>query len=114
MDLDTEFELIGILIGLAIYNGHILEFQFPLVLYKKLMGQSVGLDDLQELQPEVYSSLNKLMEMSEEELQQLALTFQVGWCTCGVGDMSGRSCYLRWGVQDTLITVHHCSWDLAP
>lgn len=82
MDLDTEFELIGILIGLAIYNGHILEFQFPLVLYKKLMGQAVGLEDLRELQPEVYSSLNKLMSMKEEELQSMALTFQVGWCSC--------------------------------
>lgn len=78
MDLDTEFELIGILIGLAIYNSHILEFQFPLVLYKKLMGQSVGLDDLQELHPEVYRSLNKLVGMSDEELSSLALTFQVG------------------------------------
>ncbi|KAG2439072.1 hypothetical protein HYH02_006599 [Chlamydomonas schloesseri] len=37
-DMELEFELVGILIGLAIYNSHILEFQFPPVLYKKLMG----------------------------------------------------------------------------
>lgn len=29
LDMDLEFELVGILIGLAIYNSHILEFQFP-------------------------------------------------------------------------------------
>ncbi|KAG2488735.1 hypothetical protein HYH03_012734 [Edaphochlamys debaryana] len=41
LELDLEFELVGILIGLAIYNSHILEFQFPSVLYKKLMGATV-------------------------------------------------------------------------
>eukprot|EP00878_Enallax_costatus_P019059 GHUV01020096.1.p1 GENE.GHUV01020096.1~~GHUV01020096.1.p1 ORF type:complete len:379 (+),score=90.25 GHUV01020096.1:952-2088(+) len=77
MDLDTEFELIGILIGLAIYNSHILEFQFPVVLYKKLMGQSVGLEDLSELHPEVSNSLKKLTIMSEQEIESLGLTFQI-------------------------------------
>lgn len=41
-------------LGLAIYNGHILEFQFPVVLYKKLMGQPVKLEDLAELQPDIH------------------------------------------------------------
>ncbi|GIL42536.1 hypothetical protein Vafri_497 [Volvox africanus] len=41
LEMDLEFELVGILIGLAIYNSHILEFQFPSVLYKKLMGATV-------------------------------------------------------------------------
>ncbi|WIA41938.1 hypothetical protein OEZ86_009249 [Tetradesmus obliquus] len=78
MDLDTEFELIGILIGLAIYNSHILEFQFPLVLYKKLMGQPLSLpDDLAELHPEIHASLGKLAAMSDDELAGMGLTFQV-------------------------------------
>ncbi|PNH10977.1 Ubiquitin-protein ligase E3A, partial [Tetrabaena socialis] len=42
MEMDTEFELVGILIGLAIYNSQLLEFQFPSVLYKKLQGATVG------------------------------------------------------------------------
>ncbi|GFR45089.1 hypothetical protein Agub_g6465 [Astrephomene gubernaculifera] len=42
LEMELEFELVGILIGLAIYNSHILEFQFPSVLYKKLMGATVG------------------------------------------------------------------------
>eukprot|EP00882_Tetradesmus_deserticola_P023656 GHRQ01025760.1.p1 GENE.GHRQ01025760.1~~GHRQ01025760.1.p1 ORF type:complete len:434 (+),score=180.85 GHRQ01025760.1:112-1413(+) len=78
MDLDTEYELIGILIGLAIYNSHILEFQFPLVLYKKLMGQPLSLpDDLAELHPEIHASLGKLAVMTDEELAGMGLTFQV-------------------------------------
>ena len=40
--------------GLAIYNSHILEFQFPMVTYKKLLGQPVGLEDLAELQPDIH------------------------------------------------------------
>ncbi|KAI8470880.1 MAG: hypothetical protein J3K34DRAFT_451731 [Monoraphidium minutum] len=77
LDMDMEFELIGILIGLAIYNSHILEFQFPVVLYKKLMGGPLGLEDLAELHPEVHRSLAKLLLMSSEEVDALALTFEV-------------------------------------
>lgn len=36
-----------ILTGLAIYNSHILEFSFPLVLYKKLTGVKPTFQDLQ-------------------------------------------------------------------
>lgn len=77
IDLDTEFELIGILIGLAIYNSHILEFQFPVVLYKQLMGQSVGLEDLGELHPYVYKHLREIMAYNKHEIESLELNFQV-------------------------------------
>ena len=57
---DTAFEvdgemytLIGAVCGLAIYNGTIINLPFPLALYKKLLGESVGLDDLFELDPTV-------------------------------------------------------------
>lgn len=50
-----NFVLIGILCGLAIYNFTIIYVPFPLVLYKKLLGedsdQPVGLDDLEGLSP---------------------------------------------------------------
>lgn len=36
--LDMEFQLLGILLGLAIYNNHILELSFPMLVYRKLMG----------------------------------------------------------------------------
>jgi len=77
MDLELEFELIGILIGLAIYNNHILEFQFPLALYRKLLDQSMGMRDLKELHPDIADNLNKLMDMSAEEVEGLGLVFQV-------------------------------------
>ena len=34
LELHLEFELVGLLLALAIYNGHILEVSFPRVVYK--------------------------------------------------------------------------------
>ncbi len=34
IDLAMEFELVGIMLGLAIYNSHILEFSFPMLTYR--------------------------------------------------------------------------------
>ena len=40
---DLEFQLVGILLGLAIYNGVILDIRFPKFLYKKAQGPQGGL-----------------------------------------------------------------------
>ncbi len=34
LEMNMEFELVGLLIGLAIYNGHILEVSLPMAIYK--------------------------------------------------------------------------------
>ena len=47
----NEFKLIGIIIGLAIYNGVILDIHFPGVMYKKIMGAQVYPEDVKEVQP---------------------------------------------------------------
>jgi hypothetical protein len=36
--LQDEFELVGIVLGLACYNGVIIDAHLPLPAYKKLMG----------------------------------------------------------------------------
>ncbi len=38
INMDMEFQLVGILLGLAIYNNHILQVSFPVLVYRKLMG----------------------------------------------------------------------------
>ena len=48
-----EFELIGLLVGVAIYNSIILDFPFPMVIYKQLKGKKPTLEDLIEAQPQV-------------------------------------------------------------
>lgn len=55
-------QLVGALIGLAIYNSVLLDVHFPLALYKKLQGLPVGLDDLAELAPTVAQSLRALLD----------------------------------------------------
>ena len=61
-----NFELIGILMGLSIYNNVILDMPFPLACYKKLLFQQPNFDDLREWQPEVASSLEFILNYNEE------------------------------------------------
>ncbi|KAK4533821.1 hypothetical protein CCYA_CCYA19G4703 [Cyanidiococcus yangmingshanensis] len=63
----SEFMLVGLLIGLAVYNGIILEVQFPQVVYKRLLGMSVNITDLQDAFPQVAQSLQKLLEYDAME-----------------------------------------------
>ena len=64
LESEADFMLIGLVFGLAIYNSVILDVHFPLCLYKKLLGQSVGIKDLEQMQPELARSLRKLLEWS--------------------------------------------------
>lgn len=51
LESSREFELVGCLVGVAIYNGVLIQVRFPHVLYKKLMeqpeeGEPCGFEDL--------------------------------------------------------------------
>ncbi len=50
-DLDREYTLIGMLLGLAIYNSIILDIKFPPILYRKLMGKIGTFEDLETSHP---------------------------------------------------------------
>ena len=43
---NVKFELIGILMGLAIYNQNILDINFPMACYKKLLNIQPNIEDL--------------------------------------------------------------------
>lgn len=75
IDMSMEFELVGTMIGLAIYNSHLLEFSFPMLTYRKLMGHKPTLQDLKNVHPTIYHSLQKLL--TQEDAAQLGLVFQV-------------------------------------
>ena len=62
LENEREFELIGVLLGVAIYNGVILDMRFPHVLYKKLMRQPLGLRDLKRAFPAIGRSLQALLD----------------------------------------------------
>ena len=65
-----KYELIGTILGLALFNGIILDIKFPLVIYKKLLGISPCLNDLKEYDPELYNSLNFLVNTDNKNLKE--------------------------------------------
>ena len=52
-----SYQLVGILLGLAIYNGHILDVKVPPAVYKKLLGHDVGFEDLKVAFPDLARGL---------------------------------------------------------
>lgn len=64
--MKINFELIGIILGLAIYNSVILDIRMPLVVYKKLLGLPTSIDDLRELDPQLVSGLESMLQTSDE------------------------------------------------
>ncbi len=54
-ETEGQFNLIGIVFGLAIYNGIILDVSFPPVLYKKLLGQQGRFEDMKDSHNVSYS-----------------------------------------------------------
>lgn len=47
----AQFTLIGIVLGLAIYNSCILDIKFPPVVFKKLLGKKATFEDLKQSHP---------------------------------------------------------------
>ena len=74
----VKYELIGIVLGLALFNGVILDIKFPLAIYKKLLGIEPCLNDLKEYDPELYNNLNFLLNTDDKNLKEnLDTTFTV-------------------------------------
>ncbi|XP_047486162.1 probable E3 ubiquitin-protein ligase HERC4 isoform X1 [Penaeus chinensis] len=74
----ATYALIGIVCGLAIYNFTIINLPFPLALYKKLLGESVGLDNLADLEPSLTRSLHELLEYEGSDVEDVyGLNFTV-------------------------------------
>ena len=48
---DNQYRLIGLLLGLAIYNNIILDIRFPMVVYRKLIGCPTHFQDLYSSHP---------------------------------------------------------------
>ncbi|XP_039294797.1 ubiquitin-protein ligase E3A isoform X2 [Nilaparvata lugens] len=77
---NAQFTLIGIVLGLAIYNNIILDVHFPMVVYKKLMGKRGMYHDLQDFNPTLYNSLKALLEYEGDDMEDTFMqTFRVGY-----------------------------------
>eukprot|EP01136_Pigoraptor_vietnamica_P043660 Opistho-1_new@19362 len=80
---DDEYELIGLIVGLAIYNAVILDVHFPLAVYRKLAGKPVGLADLDSSHPDLARGLRQLLEFDGDVAEVFARNFQVTYGSFG-------------------------------
>jgi ubiquitin-protein ligase E3 A len=77
---DAQFTLIGIVLGLAIYNSIILPLNFPMAVYKKLLNVRVTWHDLKDWNPLVYNSLKAMLEYMESDFEDVfSQTFEIGY-----------------------------------
>nr|XP_042904341.1 probable E3 ubiquitin-protein ligase HECTD2 [Parasteatoda tepidariorum] len=87
-----EYNLIGVLMGLAVYNSIILDLHFPTACYKKLLSPPVvpqnlthanvgvwkfGIDDLAEVMPDVAIGLRELLTYEGNVEEDFCMNFQV-------------------------------------
>uniref|UniRef100_F7BTG6 Probable E3 ubiquitin-protein ligase HECTD2 n=1 Tax=Monodelphis domestica TaxID=13616 RepID=F7BTG6_MONDO len=87
----SEFRLVGILMGLAVYNSITLDIRFPPCCYKKLLSPpivpgdqntpvgicNVTIDDLYQIMPELAHGLNELLSYDGNVEEDFYSTFQV-------------------------------------
>eukprot|EP00026_Physarum_polycephalum_P001014 Phypoly_transcript_01015.p1 GENE.Phypoly_transcript_01015~~Phypoly_transcript_01015.p1 ORF type:complete len:708 (+),score=135.75 Phypoly_transcript_01015:84-2207(+) len=75
-----DFKLIGTILGLALYNGVILDVHFPEVVYKKLINAPFGIEDLRGVDMTIYDSLQKLLAYEGNDVEDVfGLNFQVAY-----------------------------------
>lgn len=77
---EAQFTLIGIVLGLAIYNNIILAVTFPMVVYRKLMGCKGSFADLEDWNPALSKSLTSMLNYQESDMEDVfTQTFQISY-----------------------------------
>ncbi|XP_055626355.1 ubiquitin-protein ligase E3A [Toxorhynchites rutilus septentrionalis] len=75
---EAQFTLIGIVLGLAIYNNIILAVNFPMVVYRKLMGMKGSFGDLKDWNPVLFNSLKSMLDYQENDMEEVFMqTFKI-------------------------------------
>ncbi|XP_034658937.1 ubiquitin-protein ligase E3A isoform X2 [Drosophila subobscura] len=76
----AQFTLIGIIIGLAIYNNVILAVNFPMVVYRKLLGYRGTFCDLRDYSPTLYTSLKSMLDFEGQNMEEaFDQTFKISY-----------------------------------
>jgi E3 ubiquitin-protein ligase HECTD2 len=70
-ETSDQYFLVGVVLGLAIYNSTILDIHLPLACYKKLLGVHCGLEDLRLFKPAVASSLEKILAYQGNDFEEV-------------------------------------------
>jgi len=79
---EEGYERVGVIFGLALYNGVLLDVHFPLALYRKLLDLPLGLEDL--IDDDIKKSLKQLLEYEGDDVEDIfCLFFEVSWMNLG-------------------------------
>jgi ubiquitin-protein ligase E3 A len=79
---DEGYYLSGILVGLAVYNSTLLDVHFPPAVYRKLLAQPLGLEDM--VDEDIKHGLQQLLEYEGDDVEDVfCLTFEVNWVDLG-------------------------------
>lgn len=77
---EAQFTLIGIMLGLAIYNNIILAVNFPMVVYRKLMGIKGSFADLADWNPVLHKGLQDILDYDADDIEDVFMqTFQISY-----------------------------------
>lgn len=83
-EIINEYISIGKLIGIGFFNSVVLNIPFPTLFFKKLLNlKDFELEDIKFIEPEIYNSLKKLKNFSEEEFEVIDQTFSITYDTNG-------------------------------
>jgi len=99
-DLEN-FELIGTLLGVAIYNSVLVDCPMPKALYKKMKGHACNFDDLAELQPDLARGLTALLDFDGDVAVTFQTSFQISY-TDSFGEVQSK--ILNSSDGNTLVT----------
>jgi hypothetical protein len=70
------FLLAGVVFGLAIYNGNLLNVRFPQALYKKLRGLKMSYEDLRDFDAQLFTTLENVLTYDGDVETDMGLTFE--------------------------------------
>lgn len=77
----TEATLVhsaGVIVGLAIHNGHTLNLNLAPAIFRKLLRAPLRLEDLLDVHPDVHRSLCSLLQYPADRIEaDMGVTFQV-------------------------------------
>ncbi|GAA5898192.1 hypothetical protein JCM8208_000178 [Rhodotorula glutinis] len=62
LGMEDDFWLVGVVVGLAVYNSATLDLPLPLAIYKKLSFEPLALADLAQVQPALARGLQQLLD----------------------------------------------------
>ncbi|KAA8909673.1 hypothetical protein FN846DRAFT_941797 [Sphaerosporella brunnea] len=79
-----KFELTGLVVGLAVYNGITLPVNFPKALYVKLLGGTPTLDDIDDYWPELARGLKQLLSWEDGDVEDVFMrTYEYSYSLFG-------------------------------